>query len=106
MEEILVGPLRRKQLKTEVQRRIQRETDAYWQNRISSLLMQGDFLSLLIEENDNVTWKSFLWELPRGVAKFAVNASLNTLPTGDNLRRWGKRTSDVCRNCGGNSKDS
>ena len=85
MEEILVGPLRQKQLKTEVQRRIQRETDAYWQNRISSLLMQGDFLSLLIEENDNVTWKSFLWELPRGVAKFAVNASLNTFPTGDNL---------------------
>ena len=106
MEEILVGPLRRKQLKTEVQRRIQRETDAYWQNRISSLLMQGDFLSLLIEENDNVTWKSFLWGLPRGVAKFAVNASLNTLPTGDNLRRWGKRTSDVCRNCGGNSKQT
>ena len=37
--------------------------------------------------------------LPKGVAKFALNASLNTLPSGDNLRRWGKRTSDSCRIC-------
>ena len=86
-------------LKNEVQRRIQRETDAYWQHRISSLLMQGDFLSLMIEEEENVTWKSFLWGLPKGVAKFALNASLNTLPSGDNLRRWGKRTSDACHIC-------
>ena len=98
---ILVGPLRKKQLKTEVQRRIQRETDAYWKEKIGTLLMQGDFLGLLIEEDEHVTWKSFLWGLPRGVAKFAINSSLNTLPTGDNLKRWGKRTSDACRICNG-----
>ena len=33
------------------------------------------------------------------MAKFAVNAGLNTLPSADNLKRWGKRTSDLCTVC-------
>ena len=69
------------------------------EDKISSLAMQGDFTGLLIEEDCNVTWKSFLWGLPRGVAKFAINAGLNTLPSADNLKRWGKRTSDICKVC-------
>jgi len=28
--------------------------------------------------------------------KFAVNLGLNTLPSADNLKRCGKRTSDIC----------
>ena len=31
--------------------------------------------------------------------KFAINAGLNTLPSGDNLKRWGKCTSDFCNVC-------
>ena len=68
--------------------------------------MQGDFLSLLIEEDTAVTWKSFIWSVPRGVAKFAINAGLNTLPSADNLLRWGKRTSDLCTVCNSNSKQT
>ena len=68
--------------------------------------MQGDFLGLLIEEDTNLTWKSFLWGLPRGVAKFALNAGLNTLPTGDNLRRWGKRATDACKVCRGTGRQT
>ena len=52
--------------------------------------MQGDFLSLLIEEGNCVSWKSFIWSVPRGVAKFAINAGLNTLPSGDNLKALGQ----------------
>jgi hypothetical protein len=61
--------------------------------------MQGDYLNLLIEEDSNITWKSFIWNVPRGVVKFALNAGLNTLPSADNLKRWGKRTSDICKIC-------
>ena len=68
--------------------------------------MQGDFLGLLLEEDSNVCWKSYLWAVPRGVVKFAVNAGLNTLPSADNLRRWGKRTSDICSICNQNSKQT
>ena len=32
--------------------------------------------------------------------KFAINAGLNTLPSLDNLKRWGKRVCDRCPFCG------
>ena len=83
-------------LKGRVQRRIQDDVDTYWREKISILVMQGEFLFLLIEEGNCVSWKSFIWSVPRGVAKFAINGGLNTLPSGDNLKRWGKRTSDLC----------
>ena len=41
-----------------------------------------------------------MWDIPLGVLKFAINAGINTLPTLDNLKRWGKRTNDRCPFCG------
>ena len=41
-----------------------------------------------------------MWDVPQGVLKFAINAGINTLPTFDNLRRWGKRVNDRCPFCG------
>ena len=96
---VFAGPLNYARLKGLIQQKIQEDVDGYWREKISSLVMQGDFLSLLIEEDTCVTWKSFIWSVPRGVAKFAINAGLNTLPSADNLKRWGKRTSDLCTVC-------
>ena len=62
--------------------------------------MQGDYLALHMEEQSCLTWKSFMWDVPRGVLKFAINAGINTLPSADNLKRWGKRVSDRCGFCG------
>ena len=62
--------------------------------------MQGDYLALLMEEGSCITWRSYLWDVPQGVLKFAINAGLNTLPSLDNLKRWGKRVSDRCPFCG------
>ena len=62
--------------------------------------MQGDHIALLMEEGSCITWRSYLWDVPRGVLKFAMNAGLNTLPSLDNLKRWGKRVSDRCPFCG------
>ena len=61
--------------------------------------MQGDFTKLLIEEKENITWKSIIYNIPRGVLSFALNSTTNTLPTPDNLRRWGKRVVSVCPLC-------
>jgi hypothetical protein len=55
---------------------------------------------LLQAENESITWKSYMWDLPHGVLKFAVNSSINMLPTFTNLRRWGKRASINCQLCG------
>jgi hypothetical protein len=51
-------------------------------------------------QNVDFTWKADLFNLPRGVAKFLINSILNTLPTKDNLARWGKVLSKSCDLCG------
>ena len=38
-------------------------------------------------------------DLPPEPMKFALNASLNTLPTNANLHTWGKKPTDVCPLC-------
>ena len=105
-EGITSAPLRRRQVTRDVQQRIQANEDNYWREKVEGYVMQGNFLSLLMEEDVCVSWKSYLWNLPRGVARFAINSGLETLPTGDNLRRWGKRTSDLCRLCSDGSKQT
>jgi hypothetical protein len=47
-----------------------------------------------------------LWNLPRGVLKFALNASIDTLPTFTNLIKWGKRASVNCQLCGNTVKQT
>lgn len=49
---------------------------------------------------DNFTWKSYIYDLPRGTQKFILNASINTLPTLCNLKQWGKCPSEKCPHCG------
>ena len=89
-----------KLLKRKVQAGVQGQVNDFWRGKIGSYVMQGDYLALIMEEGNCITWKSYLWDVPRGVLKFAMNAGLNTLPTLDNLKRWGKRVSDRCPFCG------
>ena len=90
----------KRQLKGKVQSRVREEFNDFWKEKIGRYVMQGDFLALVKEEQDSITWRSFLWDVPQGVLKFAVNAGINTLPSLDNLKRWGKRTNDRCPFCG------
>jgi hypothetical protein len=70
-----------------------------WNTRIQSLVAQGDFGKLLIEEQNAVTWQSIIRKVPRTVMSFAIRCSTNTLATPDNLRRWGKRRISQCPLC-------
>ena len=72
----------------------------FWKEKIGQYIMQGDYISLVMEEGGCITWRSYLWDIPQGILKFTINAGLNTLPTYDNLKRWGKRVSDRCPFCG------
>jgi hypothetical protein len=47
-----------------------------------------------------------MWNLPRGVLKYALNASIDTLPTFTNLKRWGKHASVNCNLCGNTVKQT
>ena len=48
--------------------------------------MQGDFLKLLIEEKENVTWQALIRNVPRGIMSFALDSVTNTLPLQTTLR--------------------
>ena len=61
--------------------------------------MQGDFTNLLIQEKENVTWQAIIKNVPRGIMSFALNSVTNTLPSPDNLKRWGKRVVSKCPLC-------
>ena len=62
--------------------------------------MQGNFTNLLIQEKENVTWQAVIKNVPRGIMSFALNSVTNTLPSPDNLKRWGKRVVSKCPLCG------
>ena len=87
-------------LKGKIQAGIQGRVNDFWKEKVGRYLMQGDYISLIMEEGNCITWRSFMWDIPQEVLKFAINAGLNTLPTLDNLRRWGKRVNDRCPFCG------
>ena len=86
-------------IKDNVKNQIAKETMDYWSTRIKSLIVQGRFLDLLHEEESNVSWKSIIYSLPKGVLQFAVNSSIDSLPTFANLKRWGKRSTAKCDLC-------
>ena len=46
-----------------------------WNEKTKELIMQGDFLNLLINEQSNVTWQSTIYGVPRGVMGFAMRES-------------------------------
>ena len=57
----------------------------YWNDVAKDLIMQGDFLRLLAEEESHMTWQSFKYSLPKGVLGWAARAATNSLATPDNL---------------------
>jgi hypothetical protein len=71
-----------------------------WAACIRRYTMQGKLFALLQTENEGITWKLYIWDLPCGVLKFAMNSSINMLPTLTSLKRWGKRASVNCQLCG------
>jgi len=48
------------------------------------------------EENSPELWVKAVEGLPPEPLKFALNASLDTLPTNANLHTWGKKANNIC----------
>ena len=70
-----------------------------WGNHVKELVVQGNFLALAAAEREDVVWKSCMYDLKQGTLKFLLNASIDTLPTAANLKRWKKSWSDLCKLC-------
>ena len=74
------------------------ESDEIYE-KCKSLIRQGKFLELTLQEKCDATWKSFAYKLSKGTLKWLLNASINNLPTLSNLKTWGKVTRDKCQLC-------
>ena len=61
-----------------------------------TLVKQGNFLKLTKLEQTDATWKSYIYNLPKGTMKFILNSSIDTLPSKANLKLWGKLVNDKC----------
>jgi hypothetical protein len=88
-------------MKRKVKDNINEEFSSMWHDHVKSLTVQGNFLDLLHVENSHITWRSLIYNLPRGILKFAINASIDTLATNAYLKRWGKCRNARCDLCGG-----
>ncbi len=70
-------------VKKAINRSLDTNVAARWSEHTHQLVMQAEQVDL--------TWRSCIYNLPRQVLKFAINASIDTLPTFRNLKQWGKR---------------
>ena len=61
--------------------------------------MQGEFVKLLIEEKQSITWQSIIRGLPRNILAFSVRLATDSLASPSNLKRWGKRVLATCPLC-------
>jgi hypothetical protein len=67
---------------------------------------ETSLLSCSEADSEGITSKLYMWNLPQGVLKFALNASIDQLPTLINLKRWEKRVSVNCHLCGNTVKQT
>ena len=74
---------------------LKEESNILWNTKVKRLVMQGDFVNLLAEEKDNITWKSFAYNLPKGILPFVLKATTNTLREG-----FQKKTGKLSTFCG------
>ena len=57
-------------------------------NHVKDLQVQGNLFSIAAAEKEDMLWKSSMYQLKSGTLKFMLNASIDTLPTPANLKRW------------------
>ena len=69
-----------------------------WQTALCELPAQGDMARRWDEASPDI-WVKAVKGLPPETLKFALNASLDTLPTNKNLHLWGKKSLAICPLC-------
>ena len=88
-------------IQTEVRNKVRCQSQEQWEEHARSLTVQGNILALAAAEKEDAVWKSYMYNLKAGTLKFLLNATIDTLPTAANLKRWKKTSSDLCKLCRG-----
>ena len=73
-------------------------------SKLQQLSVQGRWLEWTDVMNSDLSWRRLLHGLDDSELSFSLRVVTNTLPTPDNLRRWGQSTTDSsCPLCGRNA---
>ena len=91
-------PQSRKALTKVVTSLLAEEEDEVRRDSLQRLPSQGEMARSWGETSPDL-WVKVIQDLPPEPMKFALNASLNTLPTNANLHLWGRNVSDICSLC-------
>ena len=83
-------------VKQDVKSLVSVEENGKMLEHVQKLVKQGRILELAQCEFNDATWKSYIFNLPRGTMKWLLNTSIDTLPTKVNLKLWGKLTNEKC----------
>ena len=59
-------------VKKAIQQSVNQEVLQTWNDKVSKLLVQGEFVKLLIEEQQSITWQSIIRGLPRNILAFSI----------------------------------
>ena len=86
-------------IKASVKKKVYSDSHESQKLHLDTLIKQGDYLKFAEQEKLDPNWQSVVYNLPKGTMKFLLNSFTNTLPTGDNLKLWGKNFSDKCHLC-------
>lgn len=89
-----------KQKRQEVCKRITKQDEQDILVKCHAYAMQGEWTKYDNLMTADWSWQTLVWSLSEELLKFALNASLNILPTPDNLRRWSKVKEATCALCG------
>ncbi len=65
---------------------ISEEFEHMWNDHLRNLVNQGNVLELLSLDESHLIWKSIIYNLPRGIPQFDVNASIDILATNASLK--------------------
>ncbi len=87
-------------IKRKVKKSIKEETKSKWSQKIEPLVKQGNLFKIAQECEGDLSWKSYMFNLPKGLLSFATRAAIDVLPSGDNLKIWGKSDNINCELCG------
>ena len=88
-------------VQTGVKKSVRLQDQTQLTEHVKKLTLQSNTLALGAAEEEDVIWKSYIFSLKAGTLKFLLNASIDTLPTAVNLKRWEKSPSDMCKLCRG-----
>ena len=97
---VSIASISRKTLSSECRRVSDDSIKAHWDNRLSTLSVQGKFHQVCHLEAQNKVWNRILDGLPAGQLSFLLRAGSDTLPTPLNLKRWRIRVDANCTLCG------